>query len=97
MVPSYPQHFWNISVVSQWLQEELQHRELGSLAEALGMSTDIVQAWAAGISTDITYEQVLSIAQYRRWFIREVRDWLGITPHHWHIIRAPRPLVWGLV
>lgn len=74
---------WNIQALSEWLQSESkQYANNRELANALGVSVDVLNLWLLNSVADINFSQLQSIARYRQWTIAQTAEWLRILPAH---------------
>ena len=75
---------WNISALINWLHEEQgQLRGIHTLSTALRIQPHTLLAWIRGYSTDITFEQLRAISNYKGLSYQQTAAWLGIKPNHW--------------
>ncbi|MBE9112977.1 hypothetical protein IQ273_26675 [Nodosilinea sp. LEGE 07298] len=73
---------WNTSALTEWLKQELSHRERDSLVAALKIPNRQIKAWLIDPAPTITLVQIRAIAQYRGWNLNQMIEWLGLQPAH---------------
>lgn len=80
MAAYYPWKTWNLK---RWLSAEVGRRQgLETLSEDLQIPQRQLWQWLTDTSEDITLEQLMAMARYRRMSLQEAVQWLGIRSGH---------------
>lgn len=74
---------WKVEKLVDWLDDErTKYGNSKMLAEALGVPVDILRAWTVRKLPFLTLATLKSLASYRQCSLREISDWLEVTPGH---------------
>lgn len=75
---------WNTQALSDWIKTEqaVHDGSLDAFANALGISSRIVQGWREYQLVDITLAHLKAITQYRNWSFKQTIEWLDLKAVH---------------